>query len=120
MLTNNNSYKYETPYKGSLVITQCCTNGTATVQYGPIQIRKYNCWIKPYRSDKNVEDINNENMYDDSQNMITTYIPLYYILKLINKVYNQIQTETLALIHIGGDHEVFMMELFFSYELRPK
>ena len=26
MLNNNTAYKYETPYKGLLLITQCCTN----------------------------------------------------------------------------------------------
>ena len=31
MLTNNAAYKYETPYKGPFVITQCCTNGTVTL-----------------------------------------------------------------------------------------
>ena len=31
MLTNNAAYKYETPYKGPLVIKQCWTIDTATV-----------------------------------------------------------------------------------------
>ena len=34
MLTNNAAYKYETPYTGIFVITQCWTNGTVTLQYG--------------------------------------------------------------------------------------
>ena len=28
MLTNHTAYKYETPYKGLFMITQCFTNGT--------------------------------------------------------------------------------------------
>ena len=34
MLTNNAAYKYEIPYYGPFVITQCRTNGTVTLQYG--------------------------------------------------------------------------------------
>ena len=32
MLTNHTAYKYETPYKGPFVITQCFTNGTVHLQ----------------------------------------------------------------------------------------
>ena len=38
MLTKNNSYKYETLYKVSFVITQCFTNGTKMLKYGVTQI----------------------------------------------------------------------------------
>ena len=31
ILTNNAGYKYETPYKGPFMITQCCTNVTVTL-----------------------------------------------------------------------------------------
>ena len=34
MLTNQTAYKYETPYKGPFLITQCFTNGTGNFQYG--------------------------------------------------------------------------------------
>ena len=31
MVTKHTAYKYETPYKGPVVITQCFTNGTANL-----------------------------------------------------------------------------------------
>ena len=65
MLNNNAAYKYETPYKGPFVITQCWTNGTVTIQYGPIQTKHNILRIKPYKFDTNVEDINTKNMCDD-------------------------------------------------------
>ena len=34
MLNNDAEYKYETPYKGPLIIKQFCTNGTVTLQCG--------------------------------------------------------------------------------------
>ena len=40
-----------------MLITQCCTNGTVTLQYGEIAIRYNICHIKPYTSGRNVEDI---------------------------------------------------------------
>ena len=40
MLTNQNEYKYETPYKCPFVITQCFTNGTVTLQCGAIKLSK--------------------------------------------------------------------------------
>ena len=64
MLTNHTAYKYETPYKGLFMITQCFTNGTVNLQYGATQI-KYNIRrIKPYKSDTKVEDFNSINMSD--------------------------------------------------------
>ena len=65
MITNNDAYKYETPYKGPFLITKCWTNVTVTLQYGAIKIRHNIICIKPYTSDTNVEDIIPENMYDD-------------------------------------------------------
>ena len=47
------------------MITLCCNNGTVTLKYGAIKIRQNIHQIKPYTSDKNVEDINPENMCDD-------------------------------------------------------
>ena len=64
MLNNSAAYKYETPYKGPFVITQCWTNGTITLQCDAIKIRHNIHQIKPYTSDKNVKDINPENVYD--------------------------------------------------------
>ena len=65
MLNNHAAYKYETPYKGSFVITRCWNNAIVTLQYCPI-IFRYNIHrIKPYKSDTNFEDINLKNMYDD-------------------------------------------------------
>ena len=64
MLTYHTAYKYETPYRGPFVITQCFTNGTVNLQYGVIQI-KYNIRrINPYRLDTKVEDYNSIHMYD--------------------------------------------------------
>ena len=57
MLTNNAAYKYETPYKGPFVITQCWTNSTVTLQCGMIQISHNIRRIGLYTSDTNVEDI---------------------------------------------------------------
>ena len=34
MFAKYNTYKYETPYNGPFVITQCFTNGTVNLQYG--------------------------------------------------------------------------------------
>ena len=65
MLTKHTIYKYETPYKGPFVITQCFTNGAVHLQHGAVQI-KYNIRrIKPYKSDTKVEDYSSKNMYDD-------------------------------------------------------
>ena len=57
MFNNNDAYKYDTPYKGSFLIMQCWTNGTVILQCGPTKIRHNTCWIKPYTSDTNVEDV---------------------------------------------------------------
>ena len=38
MLGNHAAYKYETPYKGQFVITQCCTNGMVALQCGAMKI----------------------------------------------------------------------------------
>ena len=55
----------ETPYKGPFMIKLCWTNGTATLQYGPIQIRHNIRRINPYKSGTKVGDINPENIYDN-------------------------------------------------------
>ena len=34
MLNKHNAYKYETPYTGPSLITQCWTNGTVSLQIG--------------------------------------------------------------------------------------
>ena len=65
MLNNYAEYKYEIPYKGPFMINWCWTNVTVTIQYVPIQIRHNICWIKTYKYDKNVGDINPENISDD-------------------------------------------------------
>ena len=64
MLTNNAVYKYETPYNGPFMITQCWKNGTVTLQCGLILIRHNIHQIKPYTSDTNVGDITTKNIYD--------------------------------------------------------
>ena len=65
MLDNHVAYKYETPYKGPFMITQCGTNGTVTVQYNAIKIGYNILCIKPYKSNTNAEDIITGNMYED-------------------------------------------------------
>ena len=65
ILTNNTAYKYEMPYKGPFVITQCFTNGTVNLKCGPTKIRYNIRWINSYKSDTKVEDYNLINMSDD-------------------------------------------------------
>ena len=60
MHDNHAGYKYETPYKGPFVITQCWTNGTVTLQCGAIKIRCNIRRIKPYTYDTNFEEIHTE------------------------------------------------------------
>ena len=67
MLANCTAYKYETPYKGPFVITQCFTNVTVLLQYDAIKITYNICCINPYKSDIKVEDFNPKNM-DDAVN----------------------------------------------------
>ena len=55
----------ETPYKGPFAIKPCWTNGTVTLQCGPIQIRHNIGHIKPYKSRTKVEDINPEHMCEN-------------------------------------------------------
>ena len=38
MLTNNSTFKYETPYTCPFDIKQYCTNGTVTLQCGAIKL----------------------------------------------------------------------------------
>ena len=65
MITNHTEYKYETPYKGPFVITQCFTNGTLYLQYYSTKIRHNIRRIKPYKSYTKVEDFNSKNMSGD-------------------------------------------------------
>ena len=58
MLINTAAYKCEIPYNGPFVITQCRTNGTIRLQCGAKKIRFNIRRIKPYKYDKNVENIN--------------------------------------------------------------
>ena len=64
MLTKHTAYKYEMPYTGPFLITQCFTNDTLKLQCGAIQISYNIRCIKPYKSDTKVEDYNSINMYD--------------------------------------------------------
>ena len=65
MLTKHTAYKYEKPYTGPFVITQCFTNGTVNVQCGAIQIKYNICHINPYKSDNKVEGSSSKNKYDN-------------------------------------------------------
>ena len=64
MLTNHTAYKYEMPYIGPFLITQCFTNDTVNLKCGTIKIKYNICCIKPYESDTKVEDYNSINMND--------------------------------------------------------
>ena len=57
IIVDNFEYNYETPYKGPLLKTHCCKNGTVVLQCGEIEIRQNIRCIKPYTSDKNVKGI---------------------------------------------------------------
>ena len=100
------------------LITRCFTNGTVNLQYGPTKIRYNIRRIKPYKYDTNVEDINPENMYDEV-NILSPVIYFRIILKLGNKVYNWIRTETLTLNHLGHALEVFHDEVIFFTKTVP-
>ena len=65
------------------MIKQCWANGTVLLQYGMIEIRYNIRHIKPYKYDTNVEYIKPENMNDDVNILITSYILLniYYSLE---------------------------------------
>ena len=47
MITYHTACINKTPYKFPFVITQCFTNGTVNLQYGPNKIRHNVCRIKP-------------------------------------------------------------------------
>ena len=76
MLTNHTAYKYETPYKGPFVITQCYTNGTVNLKCGAIKIKYNMLRIKPYKSDTKVEDYNSKQLYDIVNILVTSHILL--------------------------------------------
>ena len=65
MRTKHTLYKYETPYKGPFMITQCFTNVMVNLQCGPTKNRYNIRQINPYKSDINVEDISSKSMSDD-------------------------------------------------------
>ena len=64
MLTHRTSYKYETPYSGNFLITQCLTNGMVNLQCGAIQIKYNILCIRPFKFDTKVEEYNSINLYD--------------------------------------------------------
>ena len=65
IITNHTEYKYETPYKGTFLITQCFTNGTVNLQYCATQITYNICCINPSKSDTKVGDFDSINMFDE-------------------------------------------------------
>ena len=65
MLTNHTAYKYETPYKGPFVITQCFIIGIVNLQCGVVQIRYNILCIKPYKFDTKVDGFSSKNKSDD-------------------------------------------------------
>ena len=58
MLTDHAAYKYETPYTGPFLITQCFANGTVKLQCGAIKITYNICRIKPSKLDTKFEGYN--------------------------------------------------------------
>ena len=64
MLTNHTAYKYERPYKGHFVITQCFTNGMVNLPCGSTNIMYNIRQIKPYKSDTKIENYNLINISD--------------------------------------------------------
>ena len=64
------------------------TNGTVNLQYGLIKIRHNIHWIKPYKYDTNVKDINPKNM-GGYVNILSPVIYFCIILNLGHKLYNQ-------------------------------
>ena len=65
MLTDHTTYTYETPYKGTFLITQCFTNDTVMLQYGTTEIRHNIRLIKPNKLDTKVEYFISKNNSDD-------------------------------------------------------
>ena len=57
MLTNNAVYKYEMPYNGIFVITQCWNNDTVKLQCVATKTRHKMRLIKIYTYDTSIEDI---------------------------------------------------------------
>ena len=92
MITYHTAYKYETPYKDHFMITQCFTNGTVNLQYGPKQIRHNISFIKPYKLDTKDEDYNLKMCL-----MMSAYNCQLYIfvlnIKSCKKICNQMSTE---------------------------
>ena len=77
MPTNHTAYKYERPYNGPFLITQCFTNGAVKLQYGATQITYNIHCIKPFKLDNKVEDSNSTNMSDGVNIQSTRYILLF-------------------------------------------
>ena len=57
MIDNHVAYIYETSYRGPFLITQCCTNGTITLQCGAKIIGCNIHPVKSHTSDTSVEDV---------------------------------------------------------------
>ena len=57
MLDNNSAYKYENPYKGPFVITQCLNNVMVTLQCGAMKSRYNIHHIKLHTYDTNIDDV---------------------------------------------------------------
>ena len=100
MLTKHTTYKHETTYTTPFVITRFFTNGTVDLQCVTKTIRYNIRWIKPYKSNTKVEDISSKYVWR-CQNMIASYKLFYWILFLVNKVYNRMSTERLTLNNLG-------------------
>ena len=87
MINNHAAYKYETPHKGPFTIMRCFTSGTVNLQYDPTKIRYNIRWIKIYKSDTNVEDLNPEKMYDQV-NILSSVLYFSIILNIGKYIYS--------------------------------
>ena len=65
MLTNNDEYKYETPYNASFVITQCWTNGTVTLECGLTKLSIIYVKLIHIHLIQMLKILTLENMYDN-------------------------------------------------------
>ena len=118
VLTNNSAYKYETTYNGPFLKTQYWTNGTVTLQCGPIKLGI----IYVVLMHLNMIQTLNILKFKICMMIVNIWSPVIYFcitLKLGIKVYNIIRTETLKLIHIGHAREFFRYDVIFFTRALP-
>ena len=108
IFTKHNTYKYEIPYTGPFLKTQCFTNGMVKLQNGVKKITYNIRHIHLYKFDTSVENSSSKNMRDNVNIRITSCMILY-LIKYWKEIYDRMHMGTLRLIHILREREVFMM-----------